>query len=94
MRTNIGQGQAIDGILKKAGALDYLTTNGLIACYHECGSDELASEIPSSLANCLMGWLCGGIIFFNTASFRSGEYHMNFPPAPFYRRFRFIRQLS
>ncbi len=29
--TNIGQAQAIDGILKKAGALDYLTTNGLIA---------------------------------------------------------------
>jgi hypothetical protein len=42
--TNIGQGQAIDGLLKKAGALDCLTTNQLIACYHERGSDELANR--------------------------------------------------
>jgi hypothetical protein len=42
--TNIGQGQAIDGMLEKAGVLDYLTTNGLVACYHERGSDELANR--------------------------------------------------
>ena len=42
--TNIGQGQAIDGFLKNAGAPDYLTTRGLIACYHERGSDELANR--------------------------------------------------
>ena len=42
--TNIGQGRAIDGLLEKAGALDYLTINGLIACYHERGSDELANR--------------------------------------------------
>jgi hypothetical protein len=42
--TNIGQGQAIDRFLKDAGALDYLTANGLIASYHERGSDELANR--------------------------------------------------
>ena len=42
--TNIGQGQAIDGRLKEAGAAKYLTTNGLVACYHERGSDELANR--------------------------------------------------
>jgi len=42
--TNIGQGQAIDGMLEKAGAMDYLTANGLVACYHERGSDELANR--------------------------------------------------
>jgi hypothetical protein len=42
--TNIGQGQAIDGMLNKAGAVDYLTTKGLVACYHERGSDELANR--------------------------------------------------
>ncbi len=42
--TNIGQGQAIDWLLKDAGATDYLTANGLIACYHERGSDELANR--------------------------------------------------
>ena len=42
--TNIGQGQAIDWMLKKAGAADYLTANGLVACYHERGSDELANR--------------------------------------------------
>ena len=42
--TNIGQGQAIDTMLKKAGAVEYLTTSGLIACYHERGSDELANR--------------------------------------------------
>ena len=42
--TNIGQGQAIDGMLEKAGAVEYLTTNGLVACYHERGSDELANR--------------------------------------------------
>ena len=42
--TNIGQGQAVDGMLKKAGASDYLKANGLVACYHERGSDELANR--------------------------------------------------
>jgi len=42
--TNIGQGQAIDWMLKKAGAADYLTANRLVACYHERGSDELANR--------------------------------------------------
>jgi len=42
--TNIGQGQAIDGLLKKAAAEDYLSANGLVACYHERGSDELANR--------------------------------------------------
>jgi hypothetical protein len=42
--TNIGQGQAIDRFLKDVGALGYLTANGLIACYHERGSDELANR--------------------------------------------------
>jgi hypothetical protein len=42
--TNIGQGRAIDWMLKKVGATDYLTANGLIACYHERGSDELANR--------------------------------------------------
>lgn len=42
--TNIGQGQAIDNMLRKFGALEYLTTKGLVACYHERGSDELANR--------------------------------------------------
>jgi hypothetical protein len=42
--TNIGQGQAIDRFLKDVGALGYLTANGLVACYHERGSDELANR--------------------------------------------------
>jgi hypothetical protein len=42
--TNIGQGQAIDRFLRDAGALGYLTANGLIACYHERGSDELGNR--------------------------------------------------
>jgi hypothetical protein len=42
--TNIGQGQAIDRFINDAGALDYLTANGLIACYHERGSDELSNR--------------------------------------------------
>lgn len=42
--TNIGQGQAIDTMLKKAGAKDYLETQNIIACYHERGCDELANR--------------------------------------------------
>jgi hypothetical protein len=42
--TNIGQGQPIDGMLKKAGAEKYLKANALVACYHERGSDELANR--------------------------------------------------
>ena len=42
--TNIGQGQAIDEMLKNANAANYLTANSLVACYHERGSDELANR--------------------------------------------------
>jgi hypothetical protein len=42
--TNIGQDQPIDWLLKAAGTTEYLTANGLIACYHERGSDELANR--------------------------------------------------
>jgi hypothetical protein len=47
--------------------------------------------MPSSIANWLMDRLWGGIIFFNTASFRSGEYRMHEPPAPLYNGFQFMR---
>lgn len=42
--TNIGQGQPIDAALKQAGAEDYLKADGIVACYHERGSDELANR--------------------------------------------------
>jgi hypothetical protein len=42
--TNIGQGQAVDVMLKRAGATEYLTADGLVACYHHRGSDELANR--------------------------------------------------
>ena len=42
--TNIGQDQPIDWLLNAAGASEYMTANGLIACYHERGSDELANR--------------------------------------------------
>jgi len=42
--TNIGQGKAIDWMLKRVGASQYLTANGLVACYHDRGSDELANR--------------------------------------------------
>jgi hypothetical protein len=42
--TNIGQGQHIDTLLIKAGAEDYLKADGIVACYHERGSDELANR--------------------------------------------------
>ena len=42
--TNIGQGQQIDSLLKKVGAEDYLTARGIVASYHERGSDELANR--------------------------------------------------
>jgi hypothetical protein len=42
--TNIGQGQPIDWMLTGVGASEYLTANGLVACYHERGSDELANR--------------------------------------------------
>jgi hypothetical protein len=42
--TNIGQGQKIDDQLKKSGAEGYLTADGIVACYHERGSDELANR--------------------------------------------------
>jgi hypothetical protein len=52
-----------------------------------------ASLMPSSLANYWIDRLCGGIIFFNTASFRSGEYFMHETPAPSYNGFQFMRKL-
>jgi len=42
--TNIGQGQQIDDQLKRIGAEAYLTPDGIVACYHERGSDELANR--------------------------------------------------
>ena len=42
--TNIGQGQKIDEQLKEIGADAYLTADGIVACYHERGSDELANR--------------------------------------------------
>ena len=42
--TNIGQGQAVDAMLRRAGAEKYLESNGLVACYHNRGSDELANR--------------------------------------------------
>jgi len=42
--TNIGQGQPIDALLKKACASSYLEASGIVACYHERGSDELANR--------------------------------------------------
>ena len=42
--TNIGQGQKIDEQLKRSGAEAYLTADGIVACYHERGSDELANR--------------------------------------------------
>jgi hypothetical protein len=42
--TNIGQGQQIDTLLKKIDAEHYLKANGIVACYHERGSDELANR--------------------------------------------------
>jgi hypothetical protein len=42
--TNIGQGQAIDTLLKQVGAEKYLEADGIVACYHERGSDELANR--------------------------------------------------
>lgn len=42
--TNIGQGQHIDKLLKEIGAENYLTADGIVACYHERGSDELANR--------------------------------------------------
>jgi len=41
--TNIGPGQQIDSLLKNVGAEDYLTARGIVASYHERGSDELAN---------------------------------------------------
>jgi hypothetical protein len=42
--TNIGQGQAIDALLQESGAEQYLEADGIVACYHERGSDELANR--------------------------------------------------
>ena len=42
--TNIGQGQPIDDQLTGVKAENYLTANGIVACYHERGSDELANR--------------------------------------------------
>ena len=42
--TSIGQGQHIDTLLKKIDAENYLKADGIVACYHERGSDELANR--------------------------------------------------
>ena len=42
--TNIGQGQAVDVMLKRAGAEQYLTADGIVAAYHNRGCDELANR--------------------------------------------------
>jgi hypothetical protein len=42
--TNIGQNQAIDELLAKAGMPDYLNARNIVAVYHERGSDELANR--------------------------------------------------
>jgi hypothetical protein len=42
--TNIGQGQRIDAMLANAGADSYFKAEGLIACYHRRGIDELANR--------------------------------------------------
>jgi hypothetical protein len=42
--TNIGQGQHIDTLLKRAGAENYLQADAVIGCCHERGSDELANR--------------------------------------------------
>jgi hypothetical protein len=44
MITNIGQGQAIDEMLKAAGAAHYLETEAIVACHHDRGNDELANR--------------------------------------------------
>ena len=42
--TNIGQGQPVDMMLKNAGAEEYLTADGIVASYHNRGTDELANR--------------------------------------------------
>ena len=42
--TNIGQGQEIDTYLEEAGATQYFGADGIVACYHERGRDELANR--------------------------------------------------
>ena len=42
--TNLGQGQAVDHMLRNAGGQAYLTAEGIVACYHNRGSDELANR--------------------------------------------------
>lgn len=42
--TNIGQGQTADHMLRRAGKHAYLTAEGIVACYHERESDELANR--------------------------------------------------
>jgi hypothetical protein len=42
--TNLGQGQAIDKLLKQAGAVYYLKPQAIITCYHQHGGDELANR--------------------------------------------------
>ena len=42
--TNIGQGQTVDMMLKRAKADEYLTADGIVASYHNRGTDELANR--------------------------------------------------
>ena len=59
---------------------------------------NVASEIPSSFANCDIAQLCGGNIFFNTASRLSGEHLFikDLFPTPYYLKKKIYkkRQLS
>lgn len=49
--TNLGQGQPIDTMLKKAGAKDYLKAENIVSCYHERGCDELVNRALKDFGN-------------------------------------------
>jgi hypothetical protein len=42
--TNLGLGGRIDELLGQTGNADYLSCDGILACYHERGSDELVNR--------------------------------------------------
>lgn len=49
--TNIGMGMEIDRMLLLAGAQEYLTTEAILAGYHERGCDELANRALKDFGN-------------------------------------------
>lgn len=49
--TNIGMGMEIDRLLLLAGAQEYLTTEAILAGYHERGCDELANRALKDFGN-------------------------------------------